>query len=122
MKLRCNREQPCSNCVTRGVICEKGSRSGTPTTQAQLPISPQPLRRVLNDEEILARLQRLEEIVLPNNATSQQTESLAGITQTLNPPSFIPEGEGDTKWLEGVGAREASTVSLPVVSVTWLVY
>lgn len=77
---------------------------------------------MLNDEEILARLQRLEEIVLPNNATSQRTGLLAGTTQTLHPPAFISEGEGDTKWLEGVGAREASMVSLPVVSVTWLLY
>lgn len=58
-KLRCSRRFPCPNCTSRGIACE---------LYASQPADPQPESVVgdagPNNLDILARLQRLEDIVL----------------------------------------------------------
>ncbi|KAE8154889.1 hypothetical protein BDV25DRAFT_147157 [Aspergillus avenaceus] len=108
MKLKCNRERPCSNCVTRGVPCEQaGSVPHAPPTT-----SPQTSSSDGSKEEILARLKRLEDIVLRSHA-ARDKDNVPGATAPQSPasPSYISEGEGVSRWLENVGTRLASVES-----------
>jgi hypothetical protein len=77
------------------------------TTRAQ----QQPSSPTQANNDILARLQRLESIVLRHNDAEERSASELGRRSAPAPPSYISEGEGDSRWLEGVGTREASVVS-----------
>ncbi|KAB8239309.1 Zn(II)2Cys6 transcription factor [Aspergillus alliaceus] len=108
MKLRCNREQPCSNCLTRGVACE---RVPVMSSGAQLAQEQSSAPTQIHDN-ILARLTRLEAIVLRSHGADEgERASVAKTTPALAPLSHISEGEGDSKWLDGVGSREAPVIS-----------
>ncbi|EEP76425.1 predicted protein [Uncinocarpus reesii 1704] len=99
MKLKCNRERPCSNCANRGVLCE---RAYSVNPQGRSSSSGH------NHEEILSRIERLEKLVgrsgglgtngLPDKEISVQCP-------VADARSHIIEEEGDTRWLEGVGTR-----------------
>ncbi len=60
-KLRCSRESPCSNCASRGILCEVlGRPNASPT-----PINP-PGNTIVpeaSSNEVLERLRRLEDLV-----------------------------------------------------------
>ncbi|KAE8409643.1 hypothetical protein BDV37DRAFT_267813 [Aspergillus pseudonomiae] len=122
MKLKCSRDQPCSNCVSRGVTCERAYRvepttlsivspSTTDPVQAQTTYLQQPGWSANpsagtgtgSNTEILSRLQRLEDIILRTHSAAAPRPSTE--------PSYISEGEGDSKWLEGVGTRDTSVAS-----------
>ncbi|KAF7595223.1 hypothetical protein BBP40_006968 [Aspergillus hancockii] len=108
MKLKCNRERPCSNCVTRGVTCERAAGGPIPSPRVQ----QQPSSPTHTDHDILARLQRLENIVLRHSDVDEsRREFVAGSHSAPAPPTHISEGEGDSRWLESVGTREASVIS-----------
>ncbi|KAE8393437.1 hypothetical protein BDV23DRAFT_36435 [Aspergillus alliaceus] len=120
MKLRCNREQPCSNCLTRGVACE---RVPVMSSGAQLAQEQSSAPTQIHDN-ILARLTRLEAIVLRSHGADEgERASVAKTTPALAPLSHISEGEGDSKWLDGVGSREApisglsNGISFSVISI-----
>lgn len=70
-KLRCNRQQPCSNCVARNVPCE---REG----QLPLPVTPQSGGSHASDTTIMARLSRLEDLVI------RMSEQLSGTQRSID--------------------------------------
>lgn len=59
-KLRCSRQQPCSNCVARGVKCER--EVGLPLRATTL--APGPTEEATRgDGDVIARLQRVEDLL-----------------------------------------------------------
>ncbi|KAB8269075.1 hypothetical protein BDV30DRAFT_230164 [Aspergillus minisclerotigenes] len=123
MKLKCSRDQPCSNCVSRGVTCERAYRMEPTTSSIASPITTSPVQAQTtylqpgwsanpsagtgtgSNTEILSRLQRLEDIILRTHGAAAPRPSTE--------PSYISEGEGDSKWLEGVGTRDTSVAGNP---------
>lgn len=108
-KLKCNREQPCSNCVARGVPCERQTRQPGPAHRRQ----PEPTENAA----IMARLQKLEEIVLRQNSQNSNVTSPERISMVSQSPTFVmpsPMSEGEeahkfeTQRLEAVGSVEHS--------------
>ena len=108
-KLKCNRGQPCSNCVARGVSCERQFR------QPELAHRRQP--EPTENAAIMARLQKLEEIVLRQNGRSSNVTSPERISMVSQSPTFVmpsPMSEGEaahkfeTQKLEAVGSVEHS--------------
>ncbi|KAI0098933.1 hypothetical protein GGR51DRAFT_576799 [Nemania sp. FL0031] len=106
-KLRCNRVQPCSNCESRHVPCHflipppRNQRGRTPGLQ--------------NNTEILARIERLEAIVLAEGTSGQKR---LDSQTTLTPYSGGSAGcdvqhgrDEDLTLLENVGVREDSLIS-----------
>ncbi|EED13802.1 conserved hypothetical protein [Talaromyces stipitatus ATCC 10500] len=63
-KLLCSREAPCSNCVSRGIVCE-------------LPVKNTAIRSGSGDFELLERIRRLEELVANNGNSAQNTKQTA---------------------------------------------
>ncbi|KAE8134360.1 hypothetical protein BDV38DRAFT_273692 [Aspergillus pseudotamarii] len=122
MKLKCSRDQPCSNCLNRGVTCERAYRVEPTTLPIASPSTIDPVQAQTtylqqpgwsanpsagtgtgSNTEILSRLQRLEDIILRTHGATAPRPSTE--------PSHISEGEGDSKWLEGVGTRDTSVAS-----------
>ena len=110
-KLKCNREQPCQNCLTRGVTCERQTRL-PPNRGQHTPI-------VSENASILARLQRLEDLVLGSNGIeSPPSASQQQRSQSVAPSQTSEREEAhraDAKWLESVGLREHSLVWVSLV-------
>lgn len=63
-KLKCNRQNPCSNCASRGLTCN--GQSPRPTKQSHVEDA--------GDLSVLARLKRLEDIVLGKTASSSDSK------------------------------------------------
>ena len=110
-KLKCNRDQPCQNCLARGIECERKGR--LPANRVQhTSVS-------VENADILARLQRLEDIVL----RSKRAESSIGTEPPQRAQSVasskVSEREkahkADAEWLESVGLREQSLVKMSFV-------
>ncbi len=107
-KLKCNRQQPCSNCVTRGLACE-GSRQSparqvTPTSSG-------------DNASILARLKRLEELVigssndgLPASSTPSARFNSPKTVSPLACPSPASDYEEVMHSLEDIGNLEHSVM------------
>lgn len=121
MKLKCNREQPCSNCSSRGITCEPAYRASHPLhKKPAAPVKRQQQEKPgpsTDSGEILARLKRLEDVVL--NSKSQKGLPASPISPTYRAcppiPPHISEGDGISKWLEGLGTGEVSgVIKLPV--------
>lgn len=101
-KLKCDRQQPCSNCTTRGLACDSQLR-------------PQPVSVADADNaSILARLKRLEDLVLgPPGQGTESTPSVhqpkanttSPLTAGLSPVSADSEYEEALHSLEDTGAR-----------------
>lgn len=84
-KLKCDRQQPCSNCRARGVSCEhaigqSSRRKETPPESA-------------GNAAILARLQRLEDIVL----RAEETESASNSTIYQSPTTVAAHEHGEAE-------------------------
>lgn len=65
-KLRCSRQFPCSNCTSRGVVCQHEGVAVTAAAAAAAASQQQVKSPVLKDMstmDLLARLERLESIV-----------------------------------------------------------
>ena len=111
-RLKCNREQPCSNWVARGASCE---------LQTRLPPNRDRHEPVVASENasILARLQRLEDLVLesgrtePPPFTSQQQRSQQSVAASQTSEQEEAH-KADAEWLESVGLCEQSLVSASV--------
>jgi hypothetical protein len=106
-KLKCNRQQPCSNCVARGINCE------TATSQSSRQSEP-PTASVENSA-ILARLQRLEDIVLGAGKTALVSSSAISHRSPSALPADQQEEEEahkvDSHWLEQVAVQGYPDVS-----------
>ena len=105
-KLKCNRDQPCQNCLARGIECERKGR--LPASHVQHTYVP------AENADILARLQRLEDIVLGSQrAISSLTGTESQRAQSVA-SSQVSEREkvhkADAEWLESIGLREQSLV------------
>lgn len=103
-KLKCNRVQPCSNCVSRRISCDF--------------LVPPPRE---SNAVLIARIERLESIVLKQPSTDQtiaQGRLDATSQQLLTPNSdgnaVLNSHQGrdhDSQLLEEIGTREDSLVS-----------
>ncbi|KAE8418036.1 hypothetical protein BDV36DRAFT_283328 [Aspergillus pseudocaelatus] len=86
-KRRCDRNQPCSSCTQRHIRCEYASQSEhnqlSGGNSRAVPAS-------LNPEEVLYRLQKLEEAVFhnPSGATHQPRASPANNEEHVSPTGF----------------------------------
>lgn len=84
-KLRCSRQNPCSNCAGRGVPCDIGNAALPPVSFQQQPQPQQPagLATVGNDavNALLARLERLESVVQDQNKALERSRN-AGFAGT----------------------------------------
>lgn len=121
-KLRCSRDFPCTNCVSRGIKCQHYQTS---LQNVAMDISAtSPIRTSTNlgtfETDVLSRLQRLEDIVIgqsvtPPNPSSTQTDTLPMASSSfvrhserLNRPVISPSSDVD--WLEGEISHPVSTV------------
>lgn len=117
-KLKCSRHFPCSNCTSRGATCELYPAASLPDPQnelGRLPENP--------NTDILARLRRLEEIVIGGGKTTgpvEQPETQAPsvpsppIRQSEH-PYMMHQGQSSAaavNWLEGEITSPGSTVGL----------
>ena len=116
-KLRCSRQQPCTNCVTRGITCDFRGRLAVDP----LPAEEHDLRA--ENAAIKARLQKLESLVL-GNASSLVSRSVPLSTASASPRPLSPSAtvsprsdadrayNVDSEWLENIATREKALVSI----------
>ncbi|KAL7795926.1 hypothetical protein V8C37DRAFT_373937 [Trichoderma ceciliae] len=72
-KLRCSRQFPCSNCTSRGVVCQ---HEGIAVTAAATGSQTQPKSPALKDAstlDLLARLERLESLIASQEKEREET-------------------------------------------------
>ncbi|KIY02593.1 uncharacterized protein Z520_01058 [Fonsecaea multimorphosa CBS 102226] len=115
-KLKCNRQQPCSNCASRGLVCDgKLAPYGR-----RAPASA--VDEDASDQSVLARLKRLEDIVIgrtsivdATGAAGSGTSPPLGHSKAIWSPSLAclspaSEYEQAVHSLEETGAHEAPLV------------
>lgn len=125
-KLRCSRSFPCTNCVSRGLDCPQHPSLPSAQTDrsAEMPIQAS----ASVDDDVLARLRRLEEIVIGQGITPPMA-STGSSMHAGTPPSHASPGSfarkfdryklsasspsSDVDWLEGEITHPASTVYIP---------
>lgn len=113
-KLKCDRQQPCSNCSARGVSCQSATRHPTPATSESRRAPP-----AAETAQFQARLEKLEAAVFGNH-DSRPSASTSSVPPPHEPPdpAFMPDSNANrehemaSKWLEGIGTLENSIVSL----------
>jgi positive regulator of sigma E activity len=106
-KLKCNREQPCSNCVAREINCR--------TAVSQLDNQSEPPTASVENAAILARLKTLEDIVLGAGRTAFTPSS----NISYRSPSALPADQlvgvevhrVESNWLEQVAVQGYQNVS-----------
>ena len=109
-KLKCNRIQPCSNCVARGITC---SFLGEPQRQADAG------RTTENITDLVFRISRLESIVFKHdgltgptaNDTLMDGHDTGQASWASDPESLVvvdnhEESDRASSMLENVGTRE----------------
>lgn len=120
-KLRCSRQFPCVNCSSRGLSCQLETLSVISTSSAD-ENPDQPTRSF--QEDVLARLHRLEEMVMtqrePTRSPSDQIGSRPGPPPSRRKrdvaTSFTEKSSTvDVEWLESQITHPGSAVGLCVV-------
>lgn len=114
-KLKCNRQQPCSNCLARGITCLNQSR--LPVLNERSQRGPTTSTSSDNDSAaILTRLKRLEDLLSGFNGTqipSPRSDALRSHSVT---PSVRSRGDEtsktDSEFLEDVGMRTDFSVGV----------
>lgn len=111
-KLRCSRQFPCNNCTSRGLRCQQ-EEYPTPSVSNGNGASPEPPKF---QEDVLARLAKLEEIVLGKQENSVQGRNFSYRAWQEGYPESHTEKSGtiDVDWLDGDVTYSASAVSLPL--------
>jgi hypothetical protein len=120
-KLRCSRNFPCTNCISRGLDCPQDD--SLPSAQASCSTDIPPSV----DENVLARLRLLEDIVLGQGGTPPMTSNGSSM-HAGSPPSHASPGSfarkfdrykrletspsSDVDWLEGEITHPPSTVCI----------
>jgi hypothetical protein len=119
-KLRCSREAPCSNCVSRGFVCElpgdKTIRS-TPTNGPASPTQPELLERIRKLEELVESQRVLtthgSAVQYPKqsleNSDTPRTSQTHTSRSTLSPE--IEHLDGDVAWLKSIYTAQNLSVS-----------
>jgi hypothetical protein len=100
-KLRCSREAPCSNCVSRGLPCElvQATHRGSPADDG-------------NKAELLERIRNLEALVEQNTRlTTVATHNTLPTTTT--PPSNPPNGQGLGRFGDVTKHGQKNTIPSP---------
>lgn len=115
-KLKCDRQQPCSNCSARHVSCQPATRH--PTRATATSESGQAFPAVENSE-LQARLEKLEDAVFgKHDGRPPASTTSVSMSHMPSAPAFIPsyndneEHEMTSKRLEGIGTLDNSIVSL----------
>lgn len=92
-KLRCSRNFPCTNCVSRGLNCTRDETSQSVITN---DATEAPSRSSTTfEKDVLARLRRLEEVVIGGSGTGSPlsiptgSPMQAGSPQENSPRSFV---------------------------------
>ncbi|PLN77659.1 hypothetical protein BDW42DRAFT_202522 [Aspergillus taichungensis] len=122
-KLKCNRQQPCSNCSARGVGCEYfGRNAGFTPTDCTEP--RQALPAAAESAEFQARLTRLEEAVFgkqddrPSVPAAIVPSTCEALTTTVGQGfDCNEEHEVTSRWLEGIGTLENLILRAQVVNI-----
>ena len=118
-KLRCNRQQPCSNCLARGITCQSQFRQPTATSvsprqQDGITTTTASAKADSDSAAILARLKRLEDLVSGLNGRELPSPQSDGLDSHSVAPSPRSDGDEtsriDSDWLENVGFRTNSLV------------
>ncbi|KIV81945.1 hypothetical protein PV11_04092 [Exophiala sideris] len=101
-KLKCDRQQPCANCATRGLSCN--GQSGRP------PLNTQPSSDG-DTASVLARLKRLEDIVI--GPSSHGSPAIVGLRQSPQLAYLSPASEYEeaVHTLEESGTRRENWLS-----------
>ena len=118
-KLKCSRQFPCDNCTSRAIACHLYPAESCPSSiQGQSDGSSNSL-----NADLLARVHRLEEIVIGNGSSpvplsraENQTSSLPLPSRKVQPPQVSPEEQSSVAavgWLEGEITSPRSTVLYP---------
>ncbi|CAG8254828.1 unnamed protein product [Penicillium salamii] len=119
-KLKCSRQFPCSNCTSRGTACQLYPTASSPDLQSE---KEEPPANQGSDADLLARLRRLEEIVIGNGkasgpldrATIQAPSVPSPPTRQFEHPYMMHQGQSSAaavNWLEGEITSPGSTSSL----------
>lgn len=127
-KLRCSRNFPCTNCISRSLDCpHDGSLPSQPDRSAEIPIQTS----TSYGTDVLARLRRLEEIVIGQGRTPPVASNGIPIhvgtpSSHASPSSFgslaqnfdrSKRSDGspssDVEWLEGEITQPTPTVRNP---------
>ena len=107
-KLRCNRAQPCSNCIARDIPCN-------------FQVPPERRTEIIStthtDARLLRRIERLEALIRqPPSATTHIEDhpskqlALSPISEHVVASDIHHSGDEDSRFLENVGTREDSVV------------
>jgi hypothetical protein len=107
-KLRCSRDAPCSNCVSRRISCELEPLAQT------LPANPG-----ISEPETAERIRKVEELVeslksQQNESAEQNPESSNTHTEQACSPSWSSPNEhlnNDVAWLESIYSAPDLTVN-----------
>lgn len=133
-KQKCSREQPCSNCASRGVPCVFLGVKIPPATTPRAAISNDVWSLRAENAAIKARLDTLEELIFSSNlhrTNAGASHRPAKVRRVAKPDATIPTPNStastrsdheQVKWyqdalecLDGVGSRE--NTRLPQLSV-----
>ncbi|OJJ76875.1 hypothetical protein ASPBRDRAFT_201952 [Aspergillus brasiliensis CBS 101740] len=112
-KLKCNRQQPCSNCSARGVGCEYFART-LGSTSTDRTDRRQALPAAAESARFQARLERLEEAVF---GKQDGGHTVPTATTVLPSFAFNEEHEVTSRLLEGIGTFENPILRASVVSI-----
>jgi hypothetical protein len=107
-KLRCNRESPCSNCVSRGVTCESENAVQPPSGTASA-----------SESELLERIRKLERLVESQKVCQNETvkphhPSPGTPLRQMHSSTVSPETEtldNDIAYLESIYSNHELLVS-----------
>src|SRR5687767_3072557 len=115
-KLRCNRQYPCSNCTSRGVICELGTGVVPPVA----PGAGESAGGLGGDAllKLLSRLDKLEKTVSDQNEELKKTKNAVFGSNSTDPSNRSPPANTSTATTaRGSTAPSRATTQEPPVSV-----
>ena len=123
-KLRCSRQFPCPNCTTRGINCQLHTSQALPVNTRRTKEDEPNGREDLSNPELLARLRRLEDIVMRSGG---QTASSSGVDRVRPVQTHFQTQQHRTESATAVSDRlerecmfQDSSVSIVVFSVDLL--
>ena len=92
-KLRCSRQFPCSNCTTRGVVCQHDGPETAPTPRASVDPGESTATatpKEVPNAELLARLEKLEALIAAQTRDPTVTSNSSNVSYTEAPQTQEP--------------------------------
>lgn len=118
-KLKCNREHPCGNCLSRDVPCTFNGKRVPVSATASIQNNDETSALRAENAKIQARLDKIEDLLLNGSieegerpskyrriANRDRTSSLPSPATTLSAssdPERAKSYRSETQWLEGIG-------------------